>query len=175
MKLGHLFHTLSPAQALRLERKNKFFTLPISCLKEKLIELDPKMEGYFDQFLSAMKLEEIFPGRRRFKVNGLVEKMTEDGRPIHLTRSMSGISDIQGACDHLHRLLKVGLYSVEVRDTANFHHRGYVSTDDGDLRGVNDAIFTQMVTTETDYDQMGYSSIPYRLVVSPETLEYGSY
>ncbi|MCH9624447.1 MAG: hypothetical protein S4CHLAM27_08410 [Chlamydiia bacterium] len=75
MKLGHLFHTLCPKEALKLEREEEFFTLPLPMLKEKMIAMNPLMQEYTDKYLDNMELAEITPGRKRYRIHGLLDEV----------------------------------------------------------------------------------------------------
>ncbi|MCH9811455.1 hypothetical protein K0U07_01680 [bacterium] len=174
MKIGHLFHSLCPEQAFKLERTRAFFDLPIEALKGKMAKMDPKMKGYFKELLPNMKLEEIFPGRRRFQMHGLYGKIEQQVGPFHFSRSMSGIKTTKEACARVHRLMSVGLYSVEMEQIAGFEHIGRVHTKRGDFRAANDSVFTQAVTAQESYYELQYPN-PWRIIIDGKSMEMGTF
>ena len=177
MKLGHLFHTLSPQKALELERSEDFFSLSTDQLKEKMIKEDPSIEEKFDQYLDHMKLEDILPGRKRLHIKGLVEDLKKQFPDMHLTTMMTGTENIEESSHRLASIMQMGLISNELKSDSGLKKGGLVS--DGDAWGSDDSTFVQMITNQDSYDELFYSMFggenSIRLIIDPKILESGTY
>lgn len=83
LKLGMLFRVFCPRKATLLERTESFFNLPVDRLKNEMIRQAPQMKDIFDQFLSQMELRDVLPGKKRYAIKGLAQKIhTAGGRGL---------------------------------------------------------------------------------------------
>jgi hypothetical protein len=77
MKLMQLFHMLCPREAYDFERSRHILHSDMDQLKGKMIHLNSSMRQHIDRYLSGIELKEIFPGKKRCYVNGLVDDIKE--------------------------------------------------------------------------------------------------
>lgn len=177
LKIGHLFRTFYPREALPLERSEDFFSLPVDSLKAKIIEDVPEMQDLFDTYLSQMTPEEILPGKFRYRIHGLAKKAYELGAR-GLTASITGAYFNQALYERLSSILKLGMLSSETRKTIGLNATG-MSTYSDFYSGGADSVFTQMITKKNCDDEMNFSDLNYnsdiRLLISLDALETGTY
>lgn len=177
MKLGHLFHTLSPEEAYKLERSEDFFELTIEELKARIIETDPTMKEKIDLYLDKMQLKDILPGRGRMHIEGLTDELKKQFSNFHLTTMLMGADTKEESFSRLSSIMQMGLFSKEMKDSSGMTKKGLIN--DHDHFGANDSTFVQMVTSQKSYDEFMYSwwanSNSIRLIIDPKILESGTY
>lgn len=176
LKIGHLFRTFFPRSALPLERSQTFFDLSIDELKMTIIEEAPAMEEIFHTYLEEMTLEEILPGRMRYRISGLAKKAYNLGAR-GLTSALTGAYG-EEQYNRTASILKEGLLSHETRKFLNCSAEGLSSTSDF-YSGGSDAVYTQMITEDNcrqnaDFIGLYYSS-DIRFIISLEAIETGTY
>ncbi|HSX13075.1 MAG TPA: hypothetical protein VLE96_01460 [Chlamydiales bacterium] len=175
-KIGHLFRTFYPRVAFQLERSETFFTLSIEEIKAKIIELVPDMANIFDTYLDPMTLEEILPGRLRYRIPGLAKRAYDLG-----ARGLT--SALTGACgrelyERTASILKSGMLSSETRKFLGCSVNG-LSTSSDFISGGSDVVYTQMITEDNcrknaDFMGLNYGS-DIRIIFSLDVLETGTY
>ncbi len=176
MKLGHLFHSLSPEEAFKLERSEAFFNLSTEELKREMIQKDPKMKGYFDSYLDTMELKDILPGRSRMHMLGLTKDLIKEFGNFHLTTMLTGTNNPQELFKRLSCILQIGLLSEELRTNAGSTKKGLNA--DHDFVGARDSAFAQVITSQTSYDELMYTHLltgGIRILLDPKVIESGTY
>ncbi len=175
-KIGHLFRTFYPRQAFKLERSELFFSLPTEEIKAKIIEEVPEMATIFEIYLDQMTLEEILPGRMRYRINGLAQRAYDLGAR-GLTSALTGASGKE-LYERTASILTSGLLSSETRKFLQCSAIG-LSTIADYYSGGSDVIFTQMITEDNcsknvDLNKLNYYS-DVRFIISLEAIETGTY
>ncbi len=142
LKIGHLFRIFFPREATPFERSEAFFTLSIQDLKAAIIKKAPKMEELFATHLEKIKESEILPGKIRYQIEGLADKVHELGGRA-LTAAVTGARDDQDLYKRVASLLSMGMLSQEMRDHYGVTVPGLV---DNYLMGGSDSVYAQMIT-----------------------------
>ena len=177
LKMGHLFRIFFPREATPFERSHEFFELPLDQLKAKMIEKAPEMEKIFDDHYDKMRLEEILPGRMRYRVEGLAEKAYAHGAR-GLTAAITGAYSDTILFERIASMLKMGMVSSELRAQGNLNING-MSTSFDFYSGGADSVFMQMVTEKNCNDHMSFNQLNYhgkaRFLISLDALETGTY
>jgi len=169
MKIGHLFRCFFPTDAKKFEVTKEFFSLPIESLKSKIVSLVPEMDIIFTRYLDKMSLYQIFPGKYRFKINGLKEDLKELGA-YGLSSAIFG----ENLTERVISILKMGMIAAEIRDAHNLNSPG-LSSEIDKWSGGSDSVFTQMITESTQsYDNLAYQS-NIRILFDLEVIETGTY
>jgi hypothetical protein len=175
LKLGHLFHTLCPREALQIERNEEFFSLPIDRLKEKMIAMAPEMDDHLGKYLPNIYAAETLPGKIRYRIGGLAEEATELGTRALISTIMSSDKEL---FPRVESLLRMGMLSSELRCSNNLNANGISSQEDFKSGGA-DSVFTQMLTEQNFCENLPFSVLPYsgkiRMIISPDILETGTY
>lgn len=176
-KIGHLFRAFYPREALSIERSEAFFTLSIEELKEKILELVPEMEEIFEEYLDQMTLQEILPGRMRYRINGLAQKAYDLGAR-GLTAAITGAYSDDALFERLVSILQKGMMSSETRRSNGVTTIG-MSTSADFYSGGADSVFTQMITSDNCQKEASFNHLYYhsdiRLIFSLDVLESGTY
>lgn len=174
LKLGQLFRTFFPREALPFERSDPFFDLPLEDFKEEMIKRAPKMEKIIDTWLPKMELREMLPGKMRWSIDGLSDLLEKQG-VRGLTAAVTGgwWSD-SDQFEKVASMLKMGMMSHELRDRFGIDGNG-LSFGADYLTGGADAVYTQLVTDKNEsFKEFAYRS-PIRFMISPKILETGTY
>ncbi len=166
MKLGLLFRTFFPREALPFERSESFFKLSIPELKEEMIKRVPGMQSVIDDYLDKMELREILPGRMRYAIPGLADLARAKGATA-LTAAVTSSNKL----DAIGSVLKMGLLSSDVRFTNGIQVNGASSGYDF-YTGGSDSVFTQLAT-QKPFES--YYGSPYKFLISLDALETGTY
>lgn len=177
MKVGHLFHTLSPAAAYTIERDPDFYSSSLTSLKARITTLDPSMEEKMHRYLDRMHLKEMVPGKTRFHIDGLVDDLKRPGDIKLTTLVTGGYGAEEERFSRLSSMLQGGMLSLEMKIKANLTKKGLVYDDD--LYGANNAVFVQAVTAQESFNDLGYNysnkDVNIRLLFDPKILESGTY
>jgi len=166
MKLGLLFRTFFPREALPFERSEEFFKLPIPELQEEMIKRVPGMQSVLNDYLDKMELREILPGRMRYAIPGLADLARAKGATA-LTAAVTSSNKL----DAIGSVLKMGLLSSDIRFTNRIQESGASSNYDF-YTGGSDSVFTQLAT-QKPFES--YYGSPYKFLISLEALETGTY
>jgi hypothetical protein len=175
LKMGHLFRTFFPKEATPFERSEEFFTLPMDALKNKMIEKASGMKEVLDQYFDRISVSEILPGKIRYQITGLADKVKELGG-LSLTAAVTGAyASDQELYARIASMLSMGMMSQEIRDTYGLTKGGLGGTD---WTGGADSVYTQMITAEDvkkgrDLNDFYYSKA--RMLISLKALEGSSY
>lgn len=175
-KIGHLFRTFYPREAYELERSSTFFNLTPDQIKAKIIDDVPHMANIFDTYLDELTLEEILPGRMRYKMKGLAHCAYNLGAR-GLTTAITGAYGNE-LYQRVASILQSGILSSETRKFLGLSVSG-LSTDSDYYSGGSDVVYTQMITQdnckkETDFSGLYYLS-DIRLLISLDAIETGTY
>lgn len=177
MKIGQLFRSFYPREALSLERKEAFFELPIEELKNEILCLRPEMEPIFDEFLHKMKTYEILPGRLRYSIPGLADKARSEGA-VALTSVITGAYSDSEIYNRVASILKMGMLSTETRYENGINVSGLSPSSDFYTGGA-DSTFTQLITEKSSREGVEFGHFYYqgkvRLLFSVDLLETGTY
>lgn len=185
LKIGHLFRTFYPRQALPLERTEEFFNLSIEKLKDLIIHRVPEMQDKFSEYLSKVVPYETIPGRVRYRISGLAQKCYELGGRA-LIHALGGEGEFKGedSFDELVSIMRMGLLSYDFRRKYGVgHERNKWSNWDieGYATGSADSVFTRLITEENCRTSMPLSGYSYMknarcgVIVSLNDLETGTY
>lgn len=175
IKVGHLFRTYFPNEALPLERSHLFFAASVHDLKEEIIKQVPQMETIFHENLPNMGTQEILPGRIRYTIPGLANEAKNLGAGI-LTSVLTGDNGKEEMFKQTASVLKMGMLSSETRFSHGINIKGASSVSDFYL-GSADSVFTQMVSKgdlEKGIKSMAWTG-DVRFLYSIDLLETGSY
>lgn len=144
LKLGLLFRTFFPKEATLLERTMKFFTLPISKLKDEMNKQVPTFQEVFNRFYPRIKPYETLPGRVRYGIDSLGNICEKLGaKALMSSVYIDSSSDNQGL-NRIVSLLKMGLLSTELRFGSLLNVNGLSSNEDLETGG-SDSVFAQLV------------------------------
>jgi hypothetical protein len=176
LKMGHLFRTFFPREALSVERTEEFFKMPLDKLAEAMIERAPEMRQILDNYLPRMVAEPLIDGRMRYKIVGLADEIRQAGG-LSLTSAITGARTDEELFSRTASILKMGMIAREVRDENGLDKHGIGIFDY--YTGGADSVFTQMIT-QSHVDERGefsdfYYQSKVRLLISVEALELGSY
>lgn len=178
LKLGHLYRTFFPREALKLERNEEFFTLSFTDLKEKIFTLTPAMKDVFETYFDKMVPVELFPGKVRYRIVGLSDKAYELGARA-LTAAITGGFTDNELFERVAGLLKSGMLSSESRLFSGVSTNGLGSDETSFLVGGADSVYTQMITEKNCQEQMEFDDFAYhskvRILINLEALELGTY
>ncbi len=145
LKMGHLFRTFFPREATPFERSEEFFTLSIFELKNQMIEKAPGMKEVFDEYFDRISVSEILPGRIRYQITGLADKVRDLGG-ISLTAAVTGAYyNDQELYARIASMLSMGMISAETRDT---HGLSKAGLGNDYWTGGADSVYTQMITAD---------------------------
>lgn len=176
LKIGHLFRTFFPREATPFERNRDFFSLSTDDLKATIIQKAPEMKELFETHLSKMTQAEILPGRVRYNIDGLAEKVHAAGGRA-LTAAVTGAyqNDTE-LYERVASMLNVGMISQELRDRYGIDSSGYGGSY---FMGGADAVYTQMITENLVKEDPTLSALQYqskvRMLISLKALETGTY
>ena len=177
LKIGHLFRTFYPREALPLERSEDFFSLPVNQIITKIVEDIPEMQNIFNTYFNQMTPEEILPGKLRYRINGLAKKAYELGAR-GLTAAITGVYSPPEIYKRIASILKLGMLSSEIKKEIGLNARGTSSSADF-YSGGADSVFSQMITEKNCHDRMNFNDLNYnsdiRLLISLDALEMGTY
>lgn len=176
MKMGQLFRILHPTKATLFERTEEFFNLPIEELRNKMVELEPKMSQDFEKYLHRMELREIMPGRMRFAINGLADELRELGA-LGLTAATTGAETKNESYKRVDLILsQTGMLATEIRHSNGVSQEG-LANDLNHKTGGSVSVFTQLVTDKVrsfdDFMYHGWGNVS--VLFSLEALETGTY
>lgn len=177
LKIGQLFRTVHPREAMQLERSAPFFDLPIDQLKEQIVHQAPDMKEIFERDLDRMEQREILPGRVRYAIPGLSEQSRQLGARS-LTGTITGAYTQDTLFNRVGSMLKMGMLSSETRYSNRIQAHGLSPSADFYTGGA-DSVYTQMIMAEQcdrqiPFDRFYYDS-PVRLLISLDALETGTY
>ena len=182
LKLGHLYHTLFPREAYRLERDELYYKLSASQLKQEMIARTPKAKAVFDSYLDKMELVDILPGRKRYTIPGLAEEeYAFGGRTLVSTLMTSWMDEEENTLERVASILKMGMLSLDTRKQIGMGYKG-LNGDFSDIEGGSDGVFTQfipktMVDENMPVDELMYSWFGGNIVflIDLKALETGTY
>jgi hypothetical protein len=152
LKIGSLFRTFFPKEATLLERTKEFFELPISLLKNVIIDRAPDMKEIFEEYIPKFKPFEIFPGRIRYGIEGIGQSCSEMGARALISSLIIRESGEQARLERIGSILKMGMLSSEMRYANGVNSHGLSPGADLETGG-SDSIFTQLVTVENYQEQ----------------------
>ncbi|HSX03337.1 MAG TPA: hypothetical protein VLG76_01265 [Rhabdochlamydiaceae bacterium] len=174
LKMGQLFRVFHPKEATLFEREESFFTLSLEQLKSEMVKKAPEMEKTFQEYLPKMQAREIFPGRVRYSITGLSERLYQEG-----ARSL--VSTITGprneAFDRAASVIKMGMLAPEMRYSNGMAVNGLGPFVDF-FSGGGDSVFTQLLTENNFRQQMDLGELYWgdvRMLFSLDLLETGTY
>ncbi len=176
LKMGHLFRTFFPREALSLERSLSFFTLPLQDLQQKMFSLAPDAEEVFATYYEGVKPYSIMGGKIRYKIEGLSKAVYEEGARA-LTAAITGGTSEKNLFERVASILKIGMIAPETRHMSRIDSGGLSS--ENYITGGADSVFTQLITENIckegeNLEELWYNSAV-RLVISLDVLELGSY
>lgn len=176
LKMGQLFRTFFPREALSFERSEEFFTMKLEDLKAKMIQMSPGMRGMFDRYYDKMVPESILGGRIRYRICGLSQEIYAAGGRA-LTAAITGAYTDEELFQRVASMLRMGMIATEVRQSNDMNQNGLSSGIDY-LTGGADSVYTQMITEgfckKASLDNLVYDS-DVRILISLDALELGSY
>jgi len=183
LKLGHLYHTLFPRQALDLERNEEYFELSTDELQQEMIARAPAAKGMFARFLDKMELVDILPGRKRYMIPGLAEDVYGlGGRTLVTTLITDWWEDVDDAKKRIASILKLGLLSLETRRQMGMTKYNGLNGDFSDIEGGSDGIFTQMIPKSSIEENMRVDELMYSwfgeeivFLIDLKAIETGTY
>lgn len=158
MKIGQLFRAYYPRLATPFERTAQFFTLPLTQLKALIIKKAPNMKRRLTNELPLMYPVDTVPGRKRFAIPTLVQKVEKLGA-VAVTHSTKP--------NLLPDALKTGLLSQEIRGE---YLRAVENATADWQNGSLDVIFTKL-TTKKEINEYGN----FTLIISPRVLTTNPY
>ena len=176
LKMGHLFRSFFPKEALNFERSQAFFLLPLEQLKAKMIDKAPEMEEIFTTYYHRMKPEAIIGGRVRYRIEGLAEAAYKEGARA-LTAAVTGVYSDAELFKRVASMIRMGMLSTEVRHTNQMHQNGLSSGFEYQTGGA-DSVYTQLLTESACKEKRSLSELYHskvRLLISLEALELGTY
>jgi len=177
LKMGQLFRTFFPREALSFERSEEFFTLTLEDVKAKMIQMAPEMRGVFDRYYDKMVPESILGGRIRYRICGLSQEIYAAGGRA-LTAAITGAYTNEELFQRVASMLRMGMIAHEVRQANEVDSEGLSSGMDYYTGGA-DSVFTQMITENVCRKQSRLNELEYdfdvRLMISLDVLELGSY
>jgi hypothetical protein len=175
LKMGHLFRTFFPKEALPFERSEEFFTLSLEALKEEMVKKAPAMEQVFTTHFDQIREAEILPGRVRYQIGGLADKVRECGGRA-LTSAVTGAyNDDRELYKRVASMLQMGMISNELKDIYGLRASGLGSDY---WTGGADSVYTQMITQKNIEEGFNLSKLYHskvRMLISLEALETGTY
>ncbi len=178
LKMGHLFRTFFPREAMPFERKEEFFSMPLDQLKAKMIEKVPEMQGVFDTYFERMQEEHLFDGRVRYRIIGLAEAARAQGARA-LTAAIMGAHQDQELYERVASMIRTGMIATQIRDANDFGHHGLGGSGVDYWSGGADSVYTQLLTEKNCTDEMPFHQLNYqskvRLLISLDALETGTY
>lgn len=176
LKIGHLFRIFFPKEATPFEREEAFFTLSIEELKKKIIEKAPGMQELFNEHLNHMSQTELLPGRVRYQVDGLAEKVYKEGGRALCAAVTGAYNDNEELYKRVASMLNMGMISQELRDQYGISDSGYGGSY---MTGGADSVYTQMITKQLIEEDPTLSSLSYqspvRMLISLSALNSGTY
>jgi hypothetical protein len=175
LKMGHLFRTFFPREATPFERTEEYFNTPPDQLRAKMIAKAPEMEQIFQEH--TLTPEEILPGKVRYRINGLADKVRERGG-VALTAAILGAKNEKELFHRVSSILDMGMLSIETKALGGLKAPG-ISTDADYHSGGSDSVYMQMITDKNcesgfEFQNLNYHS-PARLIISLDALETGTY
>lgn len=178
LKLGHLFRTFFPREALPLERSDTFFNLSIPELKEAMIEKAPEMKEIYDAYFDKMTPSEIMPGRVRYRIEGLSEQVQALGM-TSLTTAVTGPQEDKILFSRIASMLSMGMVSTELRDAYHINADGLSKIKDYSAGGA-DSVYCQLMPEEFlngehSLQDFSWYESRVRLQISLKALETGTY
>jgi hypothetical protein len=177
LKIGHLFRTFCPREATPFERTEEFFSLSIEQLKEKIIQQAPVMSEIIDQYFDRMTEAEIVEGRVRYRIQGLAADAYARGARA-LTAAIMGTHDDETLFQRIASILRMGMFSTEMRAKYKLNQHGLGGGIDFDAGGA-DSVFTQLLTQAACEQQVPFDHFAYqskvRIIISLDALELGTY
>lgn len=175
LKLGHLFRTFFPREALNLERSQEFFSLSLDQLKTKMNTLTPEMEKVYNTYFHRIKEAEILPGRVRYRIEGLADEVAAHGGRV-LTSAITGAYfEDEELFARVASLLSMGMISTELKDTYGLNADGLGGSY---YHGGADSVYLQMLTEQNVKENLNLDNLYYskaRLLISLDVLETGTY
>lgn len=179
LKLGHLYRTFFPRDALTLERSEEFFALPLIDLQEKIFSTTPAMRDVYEAYFHQMIPDEIFAGKVRYKIPGLAEKSRELGARALTAAILGSYGKDEELYARVESILNTGLLSTETRYDIDLDSHGLGGSGIDFYTGGADSVFTQMITkrncdNETYFQNFAYNS-KVRLLIDLEAVEMGTY
>ncbi len=175
LKIGQLFRVFQPKEATLFEREESFFALSIEQLKQEIIKKAPAMEKTFQEYLSKIEPEEILPGRVRYSIRGLSDKVYELGGRT-LISAVTGPDD--QAFARTASIIKMGMLAPEMRFSNGMAVEGLSPWGDF-YAGGGDSVFTQLLTEDNFQRKMRLDDFAYdgdvRILFSLDILETGTY
>ncbi|HSX37865.1 MAG TPA: hypothetical protein VLE95_03445 [Chlamydiales bacterium] len=177
LKMGHLFRTFFPREAIAIERTEEFFQLPLEDLKRKMFEKAPEMENVFNTYFHKMTEEHLFCGRVRYRIEGLAEAAYNAGAR-GLTAAIMGAYTDKELFHRIASVLRLGMLATEVRHANDLGMHGLgVGVDY--MSGGADSVFTQLITESHIKEKIPLDHFNYyskvRLLFSLDALETGTY
>jgi hypothetical protein len=178
LKLGHLFRSFFPREALPLERSEAFFSHSLDALRQEMIARAPHMQEVYDTYFEKMSPEEILPGRIRYRMEGLGEEVRKEGMAC-LTTAVTGSERDEDLFSRVASILSMGMISTEFRDAYHVNAEGLSRPKDY-MAGGADALYFQMmpqsfIDKKQSLQEFSWYHSRVRLQVSLKALELGSY
>lgn len=174
MKIGHLFRIFDPQAATQFERTDPYFDLPIEEFQNEVIKRSPTMQEALATWLPKMQLHEMLPGKYRYSLDGLADKLSTQGA-LGLTAALTGSMTDEEMVERCASILKMGMLSSEIRNSGNFGKQG-LSWGVDVFSGGSDSVFTQIVTDQNkSYNDFSYYTSKIRFLISPKIFETGTY
>lgn len=175
LKVGQLFRMFHPKEATLLEREESFFTLPLEDLKALISSKVPEMQKTLAEYLPKMEAREILPGRMRYALPGLADKLYDLG-----ARGL--VSTITGpqneVYDRAASAIKMGMLAAEMRYSNGMSVHGLGPTIDF-IYGGADSVFTQLLTDRNIAEKINLDANLYpgniRFLISLDMLETSTY
>lgn len=177
LKMGHLFRTFFPKEALSLERSLDFFTLSLEDLRRTMIQKAPGMEEIFLKYYGKMEAQSLIGGRIRYRIPGLSEAAYQEGARALITAITGAYESDDELFERVALILKVGLLSMETRHSSHLNKEGLGYFADY-YTGGSDSVYTQLITQSACQRKVPLSLLYYskvRFLVSLDALELGSY
>ncbi|MDX8430234.1 MAG: hypothetical protein SNF33_00255 (plasmid) [Candidatus Algichlamydia australiensis] len=170
MKIGKIFRHYCPKKATLLERKKRFFSLPLPKLQEEIKKIAPNMEGKLtDKELAKLTPREILPGRIQYGFNDLGDFCQTQGI-LNLSSIQTKANNPEEAFSGVASVLKMGLFSSEMRSYGEIAKKG--------LEANHDSVFFQAnrrggknLTLDGGYSSFGNINI----LVSHKALDMAAY
>jgi hypothetical protein len=175
LKIGMLYRAFCPEEATRFERNKNFFSISIEALKFVISGLNPKMREIFELYLPKMRAIDILPGRKRYIIPGLAQKIYEaGGRGLITFISRENLFEQDKIFDDAIAIWKMGFLAPSIRP---HHTTGLL--DFYAASGSDDCNWAQLVTerdcrAKTPLSDFGYFS-QIKFTLSLEHFERGTY
>ncbi|MDX8430633.1 MAG: hypothetical protein SNF33_02335 [Candidatus Algichlamydia australiensis] len=130
MKIGKVFRLYCPKEATLLERKQKFFSLPLPKLRKEIEKIAPTMKDKLaDAELTKLTPREILPGRVYYGLNGLGDFSHEKGI-VNLSSIQTATHSNEESFAGIASVLKMGLFSSEMRSYGRITQKGLEENHD---------------------------------------------